>query len=206
MPGARREGGSDKRNAGDVRERILDAAIAILRTSGLQRLTQVQVAEAAGVRQSHLTYYFPTRVDLLEAITTRAVAGIAGGVERAVREEGASSDSAVLDRLTRSIADVEHMRMFLGLVIEADGDRAVRKLITTGTARLEAALADALGGENAQDRARLALTTIWGLGLYHFVMRPSAASDPTSAHVAWLAQRATTPRKRPRARRGRSNS
>lgn len=199
MPGARREEGS-------VRERILDAAITILRTSGLQRLTQVQVAETAGVRQSHLTYYFPTRDDLLEAITTRAVAGIAGGVERAVREEGEPSDTALLDRLARSIANVEHMRMFLGLVIEADGDRAVRKLIATGTATLEAALANALGGENAQDRARLALAAMWGLGLYQFVMRPPATSDPTPAYVTWLAQRATTPRKRPRARRGRSNS
>ena len=199
MPGARREEGS-------VRERILDAAISILRTSGLQRLTQVQVAETAGVRQSHLTYYFPTRDDLLEAITTRAVAGIAGGVERAVREEGEPSDAALLDRLARAIANVEHMRMFLGLVIEADGDRAVRKLIATGTATLEAALANTLGGENAQDRARLALAAMWGLGLYHFVMRPPATSDPTPAYVTWLAQRATTPRKRPRARRGRSNS
>ena len=51
-----------------TRQRILDAAIRIARKSGIKALTQPRVAAAAGVRQSHLTYYFPRKADLLAAV------------------------------------------------------------------------------------------------------------------------------------------
>ncbi len=50
-----------------ARTRILTAAMEILHTDGFAALTQTQVAHRAGVRQSHVTYYFPTRNDLLRA-------------------------------------------------------------------------------------------------------------------------------------------
>ena len=87
-----------KRGLG-VHERILDAAIESLAASGISGLTQIQVAKRAGVRQSHLTYYFPTRDDLLEAVTERAVEGMAGGLRRVVTEAGADGDRAMLERL-----------------------------------------------------------------------------------------------------------
>ena len=68
--------GSDKPVA--VPERILDAALAILAESGLRNLTQVQVANRARVRQSHLTYYIPTRDDLLDALGNLDVVGDEG--------------------------------------------------------------------------------------------------------------------------------
>ena len=51
----------------DVRTSILEAALTLLADHGVSRLTQPGVARAAGIRQSHLTYYFPTRADLLKA-------------------------------------------------------------------------------------------------------------------------------------------
>ena len=48
-----------------VREKILTAANEIVLTVGFSALTQQAVAVRAKVRQSHLTYYFPTRHDLL---------------------------------------------------------------------------------------------------------------------------------------------
>jgi AcrR family transcriptional regulator len=47
----------------DVRTRILEAALGLLAEHGVTELTQPKIAAAAGVRQSHLTYYFPTRMD-----------------------------------------------------------------------------------------------------------------------------------------------
>ena len=47
-----------------VREKILTAANEILLTVGFSALTQLAAAVQAGMRQSHLTYYFPTRHDL----------------------------------------------------------------------------------------------------------------------------------------------
>ena len=52
----------------DARTKILDAALGLLAKGGAQELTQPRICKAAGVRQSHLTYYFPTIRDLLEGV------------------------------------------------------------------------------------------------------------------------------------------
>ena len=56
----------------DVRHRLLTAALEIVYSEGLQALTQARVARQAGMRQSHLTYYFPTRSQLLTAVVEEA--------------------------------------------------------------------------------------------------------------------------------------
>jgi AcrR family transcriptional regulator len=187
-----------KRSLG-VRERILDAAIESLAESGISGLTQIQVAKRAGVRQSHLTYYFPTRDDLLEAVTERAVERMAGGLRRVVTEAGADGDRAILERLARSVADLAHMRMFVAMIVEADEDTAVRKVMTRATHRMETALAAARGGDHTADRARRVLVAVWGLGLYCFLMRPKPKEDPTRAYLSWLAE---SSRSRPERRSG----
>jgi AcrR family transcriptional regulator len=50
-----------------ARVRILTAGVEVLHSEGFASLTQQAVAAKAGVRQSHVTYYFPTRLDLLQA-------------------------------------------------------------------------------------------------------------------------------------------
>jgi AcrR family transcriptional regulator len=174
-----------------VRERLLDAALLVLRESGIQQLTQVQVARRAGVRQSHLTYYFPTRGDLLEAVTKRAVEGIAAGLGPALSDDATQSHARLLERLARAVADLEHMRIFVATIVEADGDPAVRRVMRRATEMMEATLAEALGGDHAGERARLVLAAVWGLGLYHFLMRPGSAADPTRAYLSWLAAAST---------------
>ena len=57
-----------------VRQSILDAGVALLKEKGIAALTQPQVARAAGIKQSHLTYYYPTRTDLLLAVAENAIA------------------------------------------------------------------------------------------------------------------------------------
>src|SRR5580658_8358896 len=57
----------------DRRKEILDAGIALLREQGLAGLTQPRVAAMTGLRQSHLTYYYPTRADLLAAVARVAM-------------------------------------------------------------------------------------------------------------------------------------
>jgi AcrR family transcriptional regulator len=213
MAGAKRDGrkrdGRSKTTtaAGGVRERLLDAAIAILRESGVQRLTQVQVAERAGVRQSHLTYYFPTREDLLEALTARAVEGIAHGAGHNTVGGGGGEREGVghgplLERLAAAEVELGHMRMFLGLIVEADGDPAVRDMLVRGTQHIEGVIAESLGGDDAKERARVVLAALWGLGLYQFLVRPPPKSDPTRSYLSWLATAAAgeAPRQRGTAR------
>src|SRR5204862_155958 len=66
----------------DVRSRILEAALGLLAESGAHELTQPRVARAAGVRQSHLTYYFPTRAALMQAVARHSIERLAGDLAR----------------------------------------------------------------------------------------------------------------------------
>lgn len=59
-----------------VRDRIVAAALQVIQNEGLHALTQARVSAVAGVRQSHLTYYFPTRGELLQQIVTAGTASI----------------------------------------------------------------------------------------------------------------------------------
>lgn len=171
-------------NTPGVRERILNAGLEVLRDRGVRHLTQVEVAARAGVRQSHLTYYFPARDDLLEAVTERAVEALAAGLQRTIGE-GPQRRARRLDQLAHAITDIPHMRMFVALIVEADADPALRRLLRRGTERMEAALARALGVEDPE-RATLLLAALWGLGLYRFAMRPASGADPIGAYLAWL--------------------
>jgi AcrR family transcriptional regulator len=173
-------------SAGGVRERLLAAALEVLGQAGAKGFTQVAVAERAGVRQSHLTYYFPTRDELLEAVVTHGVDQLA----ESIREVVSDADGGFrlpLGRLSESVAEIGHMRLFLAMTVEADADRTVRRVMVQGTRRMEAALADALGGEHATDRARMLLAALWGAGMYAFLMRPTRDEDLRDAYVALLA-------------------
>ena len=178
-----------------VRERILDAALAVLRAGGVRQFTQVRVAQEAGARQSHLTYYFPTRHDLLEATATHFADGLVRGAGHVMEQGGGDAGpDPLLERLAHAIADRGHMRMFLGIVVEADGDPAVRAIVARGTRRVEAALAEALGGgDGAAARARAVLAALWGLGLYEFALRPDPADAPGARVLDALRDLATRP-------------
>jgi len=182
------------RKPGGVADRILDAALDLLAESGLRNLTQVEVANRANVRQSHLTYYFPTRDHLLNAVTERAVSGIVSGFSQLATDATKGHKNELLERLAQSVMDVGHMRMFVAMIVEADADQAVRRVMRRATERIEAALSEALGGDAARERARLVLAAIWGLGLYQFLMRPASSASPTRAYLSWLAEASIRPR------------
>jgi hypothetical protein len=83
------------------------------------------------------------------------------------------------------------MRMFTGVIVESDGDPALRSIIVRQTLRLQSVLADLVGGKDAQDRAALVLASLWGLGLYNFVVRPKrGAAIPPSLLACLAAPRA----------------
>lgn len=132
-------------NQTDVRERLLRAAADILRARGLGGLTQPRVAKAAGVSQSHLTYYFPTRADLLRAVLEEAVKGQEANLG------GAMAASETLDAriasLAAALANSENARVLVSLVLAADDDPAFRdlygKLVAAMRGRAAAMLAGA---------------------------------------------------------------
>lgn len=76
-----------------TREAILDGAAQVLATLGLAGFSIPQVASAVGIAPGNLTYYFPTRDDLIRALSERLLDKYARKVEEmcselALREEG----------------------------------------------------------------------------------------------------------------------
>lgn len=108
----------------DKRERILQAAIDVLREEGLVRFSQPRVAARAGLRQSHLTYYFPSRVDLLRAVADLAVAQRIAALQVIGTVSTVEQKIAVLAGV---LADPEQTRVLVALTQSADQDPCVRE-------------------------------------------------------------------------------
>lgn len=109
----------------EIRTHILDCAYDLLADHGVGHLTQPRIARAAGVRQSHLTYYFPRRGDLLAALARHSMESLAGAmIEKAQTGHIGSADLAEV--ITQALSDRRRIRTLLGLIAAADKDPAVR--------------------------------------------------------------------------------
>ena len=109
----------------DRRQTILEAALATLREEGYAGFTQPRVAARAGLRQSHLTYYFPTRLALVEAVARAAIEGQLAAVDAFAGEASPKVTAA-------SIAAVamrhENVRILMALAQAADEEPTIRSL------------------------------------------------------------------------------
>jgi AcrR family transcriptional regulator len=114
------------RTTADPRNRILDAALALVAEEGAAALTQPRVSRAAGVRQSHLTYYFPTRADLLQAVAEHSIAALGAQVSQA-QAAGSLDPGSLAALLAAGSADKRRIRIMLALVAAADADPAIRR-------------------------------------------------------------------------------
>ena len=104
----------------DVRTRILDTALGLLAEGG--ELTQPRVSRAAGVRQSHLTYYFPTVTDLLQAVARHSLDKLAQELAPAPKKKPRSLAEAI----AHGTQDKKRVRVMLGLVAATDRDPTLR--------------------------------------------------------------------------------
>lgn len=148
-----------------VPERILAAALALVEDQGIAALSQARVAAAAGLRQSHLTYYFPTRKDLLLAIV-QAI--------HAEMHQGLSSPSApqTLPQLRAFLASRVREplmgRLLLALMAAADEDPSLRQWLLDFDAEVRALMrADfrRQGLAPSDDEVALFCASLLGAGL-----------------------------------------
>src|SRR5258708_6895284 len=109
----------------DRREAITTAALEVLREHGYSGLTQPRVAARAGLRQSNLTYYFPTRLDLLVALARTTIDGQLAAVDAML--DGSSPEVAAATIAAISVRH-ENTRVLMGLVQAADQEPAVREI------------------------------------------------------------------------------
>jgi len=148
-----------------MRERILDAAVNLLGQHGLQKLSGPQVAKKAKVRQSHVTYYFPHRSDLLAAVAKRYIEGVA---EEALRlsQEGKSTDALV----TAVLSDRRRVRTLIGLLVESEEDAALRSQLVESVMNTRRLIGAMLGLPESDKLPVLLQAMLWGLALQHFLV------------------------------------
>jgi AcrR family transcriptional regulator len=174
--------------ATDVKTRILEAALGLLAEHGVTELTQPKIAAAAAVRQSHLTYYFPTRMELLKAVAVHSLQSL-----MATLAAGAPPAGFDLDAFARmageQVSDVRRTRVMLGLVVTADQDPEVRQFMRdfVGTVRHHMGnLFRMLGKEVDEDAIAAFHTLMVGIAILN-VARNDARSRKDSAALARIA-------------------
>lgn len=150
----------------NVRQSILDAGGALLKEKGIAALTQPQVARAAGIKQSHLTYYYPTRADLLLAIAENAIAAT---LER-FAEGLAGHPAAAAGQIADVMIDGVPPRLIVGLIVAADAEPQIRSALTGFIAQVRARLQQLLvaaGVAADSETTLLAHATFVGLAIMH---------------------------------------
>jgi AcrR family transcriptional regulator len=130
----------------NTRQLILDKALKIAMDSGLQSVTQTGVAEAAGIRQSLLTYYFPRKSDLLAALLENSHRGAQTPKTRTNSEiEPSGSPGDGLAFVEGLFLDRKRMTFFLGFVGQAMDDAELKTILARHVSIFEAELAKHFG-------------------------------------------------------------
>jgi AcrR family transcriptional regulator len=160
------------RKPADLKQRIAAAAAEILFRYGAKRLTQLEVAKALGIRQSHLTYYFPRRADLLAAVADAFLVHAATEFDAA-----RGAPEAFLGELARRATAPGAFRAFLGLLIEADEDPALRDRLAEHLEQFSAVVARQLGRLPDDPDVQVLVFALRGLGFSCFLEREPASSE-----------------------------
>ena len=120
-----------------AREKILTAASELLLNEGFSTLTQQAVAARAGVRQSHVTYYFPMRNDLLRATAQYGVEALFDPTAIAnATAAGQPSLEGFRALLMPDKSDRQWFRLMTGLLIASDEDESIRPWLREFDARI----------------------------------------------------------------------
>ncbi|MBB6185963.1 TetR family transcriptional regulator [Rhodanobacter sp. MP7CTX1] len=122
----------------DRREIIIEAGLATLREHGFVGFTQPRVAQLAGLRQSHLTYYYPTRLDLLTAVARAAIDRQLGAADKVL----GGTTRQVAQAMSKTVVHHEDTRVMMALAQAADQEAPLRELFRE--------LADAIVGRSSQ--------------------------------------------------------
>ena len=159
------------------REAIVAAALDVIGEEGLSGFTQPRVARRAGLRQSHLTYYFPTRADLLLAVADEAVRRRIEALRAAVSvEDSAAKVAGLVDVLV----DPRQTRILTALTQSADADSDVRgafSALGAGIAPLGAALITSFGAEPTEASLALLQATSTGIAVLALATGAEAFRD-----------------------------
>ena len=151
------------------RQLILDTALDIIENEGMKALTQPRIAKVAGLRQSHLTYYFPRKADLYIAL-------LEASHERAERRNGNTTPS--LGAMLASLFFApERMRFFLSIVLEVGDDADLKRVVAAHASGLCREVAGRLGLAGDDARVGAFIDELRGIGI-RLLMESRVTAEP----------------------------
>jgi AcrR family transcriptional regulator len=171
----------------DVKTTILQAGTSLLKEHGIAALTQLKVAKLAGVKQSHLTYYFPKRSDLLLGIATHAIDELMSTL--AVRLGKAPPQTAFVEIIGAAMINGIPPKIMIGLIVAADEEPALRiplrRLVKSVRRRIQGMLETA----DVPDSGNVALllhATIVGLAIMNHAQQTQASAKDAKNGIAGI--------------------
>ncbi len=169
----------------DRRAKLVEAGLAILREDGLAGFTQLRVAARVDLKQGHLTYYFPTRTDLLVAVARSAIDTQLASLERMINE--ATSIDGAIAAIAAVTVRHENTRVLVAMNQASDQEPEVRALFNEMTDAFVAKLGELLtrfGLDASQDRIDLLHALFVGLSVVDLATSRENGKARNSAALA----------------------
>ena len=170
----------------DIRTKLIDAALDVLLQDGILGFSQSKVAKQAGLRQSHLTYYFPTRNDLLTVVVEH-------GCLLVINAQGCH-DTAPMPTLEEfrqamcnNICDSRIARLMVAVTVAAEVDPKLKDWISAFDRRMLNNKKEAfkrLGVYASDDEMALFHSTIAGIAIRN--LNSSGPQDSEEARQRFL--------------------
>ena len=164
----------------DRRQDIIEAGLATLSESGFVGFTQPRVAARVGLRQSHLTYYYPTRLALLTAVAEAAIGRQLAALDKVLEASGKEAGKAISKLAVRH----ENTRVMMALAQASDQEEPLQKLFRQLADGIVSRLADFLKSINPAstvEDARLLHALAVGLAVVDLATaRPDGAKRTTA--------------------------
>lgn len=181
-----------------IRDDILSAGSLLLREKGVTALTQPQIAQAANIKQSHLTYYFPTRAELLLAIAEHTLSTLMENI--AAQLQSHPEEKTLADAVAKIMTEGFPPRVFVGLIVAADSDPEIRKLLRKLVRHVRTSIQHLLkqaGLASDSQSALLFHAGVIGLAILHYARQHKESADEVRSGIPLLAHLLQPPRSRP---------
>jgi AcrR family transcriptional regulator len=181
---------------GALRERLCDAAAAVITDEGWARVTMARLADEVGVSRQTVYNEIGTKNDLAEAIVLRELDRFLAGVIRSFDENPTDLVQAIRDSARRVLKYAQNNSLLHAVVSATHGaDTELLPLLTTHAESLLVAAKMVVGERLAgfdidlpADRLEAAIDMVVRVVLSH-VMQPSADPATTADDIAWVAER-----------------
>jgi AcrR family transcriptional regulator len=176
-----------------ARQQILNAAIRVLREEGLEKLSQTRVAKSAGLRQGHLTYYFPKKADLWAAVAQQAEESLREDLSNFLASDGwpgadASQRAQVTAMVTYLVEDRQRARIMMSLALKTHEDPRLKEIFLHNISRTRDLITQAFSQVKDPKVIELILTCFWGLGIRHMIYQDLPEAEVTGELVSTLFQ------------------